>query len=67
VPNEDSAFGNLNGSIQQATDDRMKGTLSDAVVIGSASARFISYFPLEPGNPIYGNDRASVAVKLTTT
>ena len=40
--------------------DRMKGVLEDAVAIGNASARAISYFPRDPGNMTYGEDSAWV-------
>ncbi len=40
--------------------DRMKGVLEDAVAIGNASARAISYFPRDPGNMTYGEGSAWV-------
>ena len=41
-------------------NDRMKRILEDAVAIGNASARAISYFPRDPGNFTYGEDSAWV-------
>jgi hypothetical protein len=41
-------------------DRRMKAILEDAVAIGNASARAISYYPRDPGNLTYGENSAWV-------
>lgn len=41
-------------------DARMEKVLTDAVAIGNAAARSISYFPRDPGNYTYGPDSAWV-------